>query len=117
MEIPGGPLTYKSQHEPVPLSDLELALLVAAATGVTGWNFGIPFTINESDRLSDYSLRLTGRTIPSAATICTTELFIPMTLAFISLALVTSHRNAFASLSKTMILRVLLTFLRLLQSS
>ncbi|HKV00838.1 MAG TPA: hypothetical protein VJQ26_01870, partial [Ktedonobacteraceae bacterium] len=34
-----------------------------------------PFTINESDRLSDYSLRLTGRTIPSAATICTTELF------------------------------------------
>ncbi len=75
MEIPGGPLAYKSQHEPVPLSDLELALLVAAATGVTGWNFGIPFTINESDRLSDYSLRLTGRTIPSAATICTTELF------------------------------------------
>ena len=65
MEIPGGPLAYKSLHEPVPLSDLELALLVAAATGVTGWNFGIPFTINESDRLSDYSLRLTGRTIPS----------------------------------------------------
>jgi hypothetical protein len=75
MEIPSGPLAYKSQHEPVPLSDLELALLVAAATGVTGWNFGIPYTINESDRLSDYSLRLTGRTIPSAATICTTELF------------------------------------------
>ena len=75
MEIPSGPLAYKSQHEPVPLSDLELALLVAAATGVTGWNFGIPFTINEKDRLSDYSLRLTGRTIPSAATICTTELF------------------------------------------
>src|SRR2546429_8769276 len=52
MEIPSGPLAYKSQHEPVPLSDLELALLVAAATGVTGWNFGIPFTINEKDRLS-----------------------------------------------------------------
>jgi hypothetical protein len=75
MEIPGGPLAYKSQHEPVPLSGLEQALLVAAATGVTGWNFGIPFTINENDRLSDYSLRLTGRTVPSAATICTTELF------------------------------------------
>jgi hypothetical protein len=44
MEIPGGPLAYKSQHEPLPLSDLERALLVAAATGVTGWNFGIPFT-------------------------------------------------------------------------
>jgi hypothetical protein len=75
MEIPGGPLAYKSQHEPLPLSDLERALLVAAATGMTGWNFGIPFTINDSDSLSNYSLRLTGRTIPSAATICTTELF------------------------------------------
>ena len=75
MEIPSGPVAYKSQHEPMPLSDLERALLVTAATGVTGWNFGIPFTINESDRLSNYSLRLTGRTIPSAATICTTELF------------------------------------------
>ena len=75
MAIPSGPLTYTSQHEPLPLCDLERALLVAAATGVTGWNFGIPFTMNQSDRLSDYSLRLTGRTIPSAATICTTELF------------------------------------------
>jgi len=75
MEIPSGPLAYKSQHPPLPLSDLERALLVAAGTGVTGWNFGIPFTINESDRLSDYSLRLTGRTVPSAAAICTTELF------------------------------------------
>src|SRR6266566_395447 len=75
MAIPSGPLAYTSQHDPLPLCDLERALLVAAATGVTGWNFGIPFTINESDRLSDYSLRLTGRTIPSAATICTTELF------------------------------------------
>jgi len=75
MAIPSGPLAYTSQHDPLPLCDLERALLVAAATGVTGWNFGIPFTINESDRLSDYSLRLTGRTIPSAATICSTELF------------------------------------------
>ena len=75
MEIPGGPLASKSQPEPLPISELERALLLAAATGVTGWNFGIPYTINESDRLSNYSLRLTGRTVPSAATICTTELF------------------------------------------
>src|SRR5579859_4807140 len=75
MSIPAGPLAYTSQHEPLPLSDLERALLVSAATAVTGWNFGVPFTINESDRLSNYSLRMTGRTVPSALAICTTELF------------------------------------------
>jgi hypothetical protein len=75
MSIPDGPLAYTSQHVPLPLSDLERALLICAATGVTGWNFGIPFTINESEHLSNYSLRLTGRTIPSAASIGTSELF------------------------------------------
>lgn len=75
MSIPGGPLAYTSQHEPLPLCELERALLVSAATGVTGWNFGIPFTINESDSLSNYSLRLTGRTAPSTASIGTAELF------------------------------------------
>ena len=75
MSIPDGPLTYTSQHAPLPLSDLERALLICAATGVSGWNFGIPFTINESEHLSNYSLRLTGRTVPSAASIGTSELF------------------------------------------
>jgi hypothetical protein len=75
MSIPSGPLAYTSRHEPLPLSELERALLIGAATGVTGWNFGIPFTINEPESLATYSLRLTGRTAPSAATICTTELF------------------------------------------
>jgi hypothetical protein len=75
MSIPSGPLAYTSQHAPLPLSDLERALLIGAATGVTGWNFGVPFTMNESDRLSDYSLRLTGRTGPSAIAISTSELF------------------------------------------
>jgi hypothetical protein len=75
MELPGGPLAYTSRHTPLPLDELERALLVSAATGVTGWNFGIPFTINDSASLSNYSLRLTGRTIPSAATIGTSELF------------------------------------------
>ena len=75
MSIPSGPLTYTSRHDPLPLSALERALLIGAATGVTGWNFGIPFTINEPDSLATYSLRLTGRTAPSGAAICTTELF------------------------------------------
>ncbi|HET9920009.1 MAG TPA: hypothetical protein VFQ30_09240, partial [Ktedonobacteraceae bacterium] len=75
MSIPDGPLAYTSQHAPLPLDELERALLISAATGITGWNFGIPFTINESDRLSSYSLRMTGRTIPSAASIGSSELF------------------------------------------
>ncbi len=75
MSIPSGPLAYTSPHDPLPLDELERALLIAAATGVSGWNFGIPFTINESEALSSYSLRLTGRTIPSAASIGTGELF------------------------------------------
>lgn len=75
MAIPSGPLAYTSPHEPLPLCELERALLRAAGTGVTGWNFGIPFTINQSESLSNYSLRMTGRTVPSAATIGSSELF------------------------------------------
>lgn len=35
-EIPGGPTKYKSRFAPMPLDELEEALLVEAATGVTG---------------------------------------------------------------------------------
>ena len=74
MEIPQGPLAFKSSHEPVPLSELEQALLVAAAVGVTGWHFGIPHTPRQPG-LSNYSVRLTGRSLPTAAGIGTPELF------------------------------------------
>lgn len=33
--IPGGPLAYTSQHGPLPLCELERALLLAAGMGVT----------------------------------------------------------------------------------
>ena len=36
MTISSGPLAYTSQHEPIPLCELEQALLLAAGTGVTG---------------------------------------------------------------------------------
>lgn len=36
MELPSGPLAYKSDKEPLPLSPMERSILVAAATGVTG---------------------------------------------------------------------------------
>lgn len=75
MELPSGPLAYTSQQKPLPLDEVERALLVCAATGVTGWNFGIPFTLYDGEHLSNYSLRLTGRTGPSATAIHTSELF------------------------------------------
>jgi hypothetical protein len=44
-EIAEGPFRYKSEHTPLPLSELEEALLVAAGVGVTGaplWDMGRP---------------------------------------------------------------------------
>lgn len=66
MEIPSGPLAYKSRHAPVPLSELERAVLIAAATGVTGWNFGVPFGPDRPDEHAHYTPRFTGRTGPTA---------------------------------------------------
>jgi hypothetical protein len=75
MEIPSGPLAFKSRHTPLPLAPFERDLLVAAAAGVSGWNFGIPFTPAESPGGCSYAVRFTGRTFPSGAAIHTGELF------------------------------------------
>ena len=75
MELPSGPLAFESKAEPLPLSDLERSLLVAASTGVTGWSFGIPFGPARPDEHADYSVRFTGRTGPTAAGIGTPVLF------------------------------------------
>ncbi len=75
MELPPGPLAFKSRHDPVPLTLQELNLLVAAAAGVTGWNFGIPYSPSTENAHSNYALRLTGRTFPTGAGIGSTELF------------------------------------------
>ncbi len=75
MEIPSGPLAFKSRHEPVPLSELEQALLVAAATGVTGWNFGVPFTSHRPKEYAHYTERFTGRAAPINAGVGTSVLF------------------------------------------
>jgi hypothetical protein len=75
MEIPSGPLAYTSSSEPVPLSELERSILVAAATGVTGWTFGVPFGPDRPDEHANYTQRYTGRTAPTAAGIGTPALF------------------------------------------
>lgn len=75
MEIPSGPLAYRSRHEPMPLSELETALLIAAGTGVSGWNFGVPFGPAAPGEQGHFTERYTGRTIPTAAGIGTPVLF------------------------------------------
>jgi hypothetical protein len=72
-----GPLAYRSEQEPVPLALEEEAILVAAATGVTGvvreeW----PFTSEDgkgtgADKLASF----TGRSFPSPLAIHGTEVF------------------------------------------
>lgn len=74
MEIPDGPLKFKSEKTPVPLDDFERALLLAAGMGVSGWHNGIPYS-NAENGLCTYSARLTGRTFPSAAGIGNVDLF------------------------------------------
>ncbi len=75
MEIPSGPLAYRSTAEPLPLSELEQTLLVAAATGVSGWNFGVPFGPQTPASHGEFTLRFTGRTAPTAAGLGTPALF------------------------------------------
>lgn len=75
MEIPSGPLAYTSRHAPVPLSELEKAILVAAATGVSGWHFGVPFGPARPEEHGQFTQRFTGRTGPTAAGLGTPVLF------------------------------------------
>ena len=75
MELPSGPLAYRSEAEPLPLTEPEQMLLVAAATGVSGWSFGVPFGPRTPDSHAEFTQRFTGRTAPTAAGIGTPALF------------------------------------------
>ncbi len=75
MEIPSGPLAFRSKKEPLPLTEIEQMLLVAAATGVSGWNFGVPFGPRTPQSHAEFTLRFTGRTAPTAAGLGTPILF------------------------------------------
>lgn len=75
MEIPSGPLAFKSRVAPEPLSQLERAVLVAAGTGVTGWSFGVPFGPDRPGEHAHYTHRFTGRTAPTAGGFGTPVLF------------------------------------------
>ena len=74
MEIPKGPMQYKSKLPPTPLDEFERAVIIASGLGVSGWHNGIPYSAAQ-DGLCDYSLRYTGRTFPGAAGIGNVDLF------------------------------------------
>ena len=74
MEIPRGPLKFKSKRPPSSLDEFETAFLLAAGCGISGWHHGIPFS-DSHEGLCTYSARYTGRTLPTAAGIGNTELF------------------------------------------
>ena len=74
MEIPRGPLKFKSTKTPVALDDFERSLLIAAGLGVSGVHNGIPYSDSEAG-LCTYSARFTGRPIPSAAGFGNPDLF------------------------------------------
>lgn len=84
MEITEGPNKFKSQHDPMPLDEVEEALLIGAGTGVTGLNLGdLPWAARpeniedvqtwcgEGNTLVEYA----GRSWPSACAAHGTELF------------------------------------------
>lgn len=75
MEIPSGPLAFRSGKDAMPLSELEQALLTSAATGVSGWTFGVPFGPRTPESHAEFTLRFTGRTAPTAAGLGTPALF------------------------------------------
>ena len=63
-EITEGPLQYKSHEQPVPLSELEEALLVAAGGGITGtplWDMGRPVARGVGDGRTHGSTTAGGR--------------------------------------------------------
>ena len=74
-EIPDGPLAYKSKHEPVPLTELERALVLASMGGTTGWHYGITRHERYAPHIANYPSGAAGRTFPSAAGFHTVELF------------------------------------------
>src|SRR5688572_13870942 len=74
MSIPHGPLAYKSQHEPVPLTEAEEAALVFAATGITGYSLrDLSYGSAQGGTMIAGSV---SRTISSADSINTVPLFV-----------------------------------------
>lgn len=74
-EIPDGPLAFRSELTPQPLSKLEQMLVITGAGGNTGWHHMITRHARYAPHMSNYSGAAGGRTFPSAAGFHTSEIF------------------------------------------
>lgn len=74
-EIIDGVFSFKSQHDTVPLSELETLLIITACSGNTSWNHLIYRAQEYAPHLSNYAAAASGRTIPSAAGFHTSNCF------------------------------------------
>jgi hypothetical protein len=74
-EIPDGVFAYRSRHEPVPLSELEKLLVVAACGGNTSWHYMHYRAQRYAPELSNYAAAASGRTFPSTAGFHTSSIF------------------------------------------
>jgi hypothetical protein len=74
-ELPGGPLAYRSRHQPMPLDELERLLVLSAMGGTTGWHYSITRHARYAPQVANYAAAAAGRTFPSAAGFHTAELF------------------------------------------
>jgi hypothetical protein len=74
-EIPDGVLAYRSRQEPLPLSELEKLLVVAACGGNTGWHNMIYRAQRYAPFLSNYAGAAGGRPFPSSAGFHTSKTF------------------------------------------
>ena len=75
-EIPAGPTKYKSNKPPMPLDDVEEALLVEAGTGISGMNLSdLPYHYPDGKSASGNTMiQFTGRTWASPCGSHSTEL-------------------------------------------
>ena len=74
-EIPDGVFKYKSRFDPMPLSEPEKLLVLAAMAGHTGWHYLIPHNDRYAPHLPNYTRAAGGRTFPSAAGFQVSEVF------------------------------------------
>ena len=74
-EIPDGVFAFKSKQEPMPLSEFEKLLVVAACGGNTAWHHMIYRGQIYAPHLSNYSGAAGGRVFPSAAGFHTSQTF------------------------------------------
>ena len=74
-KIPDGVFEYTSNEPPLPLSDFEKMLIVAACGGNTSWNHLIYRGKRYAPHLSNYSAAAGGRVFPSAAGFHTSQTF------------------------------------------